>query len=443
MKQLLHQLEELNQKDRQGIAWNETDKEVVCKICECDSYLYKSRLIEMLEKHRQDDSYDILKKLLKDKDEVIRYEAVSVIMGAFLRYEDFWNLYEELCQDTPLVVSEVVKGTGYIADIRNIKREVAIQRLQDIQRKYEKRSNDYVQVMIENQLYFFTEDKKYLDKIAAHMYDDSCDTRYQVLAVLEEIAEYSSDNMEIRQFILERLFQKILSGDRYRYLRIYAIQIYRNICMDMQGTDDSNIMDEKERNFYFNLCERLEYHPTADDILSFCIFKIYYPVEESKEQIFNLLDQYVEKLDDIRLFIFGAYLHIYEARKGENRYFMRLTKQKESAANENKALLLYLKALAVIYENADDYINEQALLYLRESLKYFEGFPVVYDRIAQFSSIESKEHDWAKTKSKNFKKKITEEEIESISLKELYSYQMYFDMEITRKIEKPENFLIS
>lgn len=89
MKQLLHQLEELNQKDRKGIAWNETDKEVVCKICECDSYLYKSRLIEMLEKHRQDDSYDILKKLLKDKDEVIRYEAVSVIMGAFLRYEDF------------------------------------------------------------------------------------------------------------------------------------------------------------------------------------------------------------------------------------------------------------------------------------------------------------------------------------------------------------------
>ena len=102
-------------------------------------------------------------------------------------------------------------------------------------------------------------------------------------------------------------------------------------------------------------------------ILQRCVFELYYPVNNDRyEMILELLEKNRTNMMEEQFFIFGSYVESIYGNSEINRYQQWL---ENNGSEENKALILYLRAVWEVAKDEYDLFNETALKYARESLE--------------------------------------------------------------------------
>ena len=138
-----------------------------------------------------------------------------------------------------------------------------------------------------------------------------------------------------------------------------------------------------------------------------------------------------------QFFIFGSYVESIYVNSEINRYQQWL---ENNGSEENKALILYLRAVWEVAKDEYDLFNETALKYARESLECDKDIPAVYHIIGRLTSPDTSEYEKIKKDLKKHVVYISLQEIEEMSLNKLYSYDTFLKMDILKKIIKPKNF---
>ena len=435
---LLRKLNLLYIKNKTGIPFTQQDITYADTIACCGCNLYKENLIIILADYVEDWSYKILKKLSYDENESIRIAAIRKV-SEFLKTKDFWNLYEEFSEDSQFVTASAIAALDFIGVKKEINDNVRIHRLLGIKKNVPD-SSIYVHLVIDTKLFLDTEDEKYLENIFSHVYHRDHNIRYQALDSLDEIAENISEDKEVIQKIKNVVANKIKNGDEYRDNRIQASQILYKICTEDGTMSWSRYpLHEKEGSYYKKLCKTMEKNPRLEDVLNWCIFQIYYPVEKDYSYCFEMLEKYSEQFYDEKFYIFAAYIEYAYGSKKENKYLEWLKERNHS--EQNQGVILILLGLWEMKYGEDEFESEIAKNYFEKALKYLNDVPVIYEQLSTLISVENEKHLWTEEQSERFKTKISLTEIERLPLERLYNYEMFVNMTILRKIEQPEYFL--
>lgn len=437
---LLNKLNILYQKNKKCIPFNKQDIMYAYEIVYCDCHLYKTNLIFILGEYIEDWSYKILKQLSRDEDESLRIHAIRKISG-FLKTEDFWTLYEEFSDDSQFVSAAAIAALDFIGIEKRIDEKIRIQRLLDIKKKVPD-SLIYVHILMDAKLFLDTEDETYLETIFSYMYHEDYEVRYQVMDSLDEIVANMPEQNETIQKIKNVLADKIKNGDSYRDNRIQASQIYYKICTRNEAwSQERYFIHQRECDFYSKLCKRVKNNPKLEDVLAWCVFQIYYPVEQDYSGCLEILDKYFDRFEDERFYIFGAYIEYAYGMEKENKYLKRLIDKFSS--HKNQGVILILSGLWEMKYTKEWFRNKTAENCFEDALTYLEDVPMVYDQLSSLISAEDDRHSWAEEQSKRFKKKVSLVVMDRLPLEKLYSYETFLNMTILRKIEQPEYFLPS
>lgn len=434
---LLSKISCLNKKQRLGIIFQEGDKKFAEEISKCNSSYYKSKLIDILAFEKEEWSYKILKTLVYDEDEIIAEKAVDIIGESFKKEQDFWRLFEEAENTSEFVKSWIIMMTGYIGLQRGIDDDIIIKRFMSLLNMNQ--DSFYIQLMIYEWLYIMTNHNEYLEKILFGLENDNHEIRYQTLYVLNDII-YDG---ELSDWEMLGQMQKLLCADRkdeLRYNRIFRERIFQYIIEKKGGVDNKNYIYEKENQFFSKIYTAFSECVTVDSLMTYCIFKMYYPVEDKTQEIIELLRKYINRIGDERFLIFAAYV---ECKFGEEMNNVFLNKlQKKDLQGEGKAITLMLQALWELELNPTVLCNKKALENAENALQYSTNIPRIYDIIAKCTSIETPKYKWAKEKSIELKSKISLDEMDEWAFETLYSYETFLNMTILRKMEEPQYFML-
>ena len=213
-----------------------------------------------------------------------------------------------------------------------------------------------------------------------------------------------------------------------RHNRIFRERLIHRI----QESKEKTIVCQKENIFYQKLLS------DSKLVLQRCIFELYYPINDNRyEIVLNLLGKYRTSITEETFFIFASYVESLCGNSEINQYQQWLEK---NGTEKNRALILYLKAVWEIARYDYDLSNETALKYAKQSLEYDKDIPAVYHIIGRLTSPETDEYEKLKKQYKEHRESISLQEIESMQLDELYSYDMFLKMDILKKLIKPEDF---
>ena len=406
-------------KQEQAISFSQEDKKIIQEISQCDNSYYKTKILDVLGEESEDWSYDISKHMIKDNDQLIAEKAISVVVK-FKRFEDFWKLFEEYQKDD-FINYDLIQGIGYIGVRRKLDNEIIEKRLKEILYKLDEKS--YARYMVYDYLFYITEDEKYLDDILEGLSSMDDDIRYQALYTIDDVI---LDGKKWLQKINKRLLYHIEKDKRHN--RIFRERLIRRI----QESKEKTIICQKENIFYQKLLSDSKF------VLQRCIFELYYPMNDNRyEIVLNLLEKYRTSMTEEKFFIFASYVESLYGNSEINRYQQWLEK---NGTEKNRALILYLKAVWEIVRYDYDLSNETALKYAKQSLEYDKDIPAVYHIIGRLTSPETEKYEKLKKQYKEHRESISLQEIESMQLDELYSYDMFLKMDILKKVIKPENF---
>lgn len=413
---LLSKLEYLYKKRKQALYITPEDVQIAKDICTCEEYIYKDNLITtFLCYYKENWCYLLLKELSHDKDEVLRVTAINELCE-FLKVEDFWELYNEFESDNRFVLAAAIAGIEYIGYRKNINVEVQRKRIQDIKEKYDRKEEKdlYVEILLNVKLFLLTNNYMYLEELEKNLCKGDYEDCYQMLQGLDELIDAFWDDDQLVRRLRKNLKHIVEHGDSCRRNRIYALQIYRK-----------------------NFEEHIKQEDVPKDILSKCIYQIYYPVEERMIDYYDELKEEAQKTKDIQILIFGAYVNYNYGRTETNWFLEELLKV--SKDRELKAVTLMLQGLWELQRGEIKFGNIIALKYFQDALEYAVDIPMIYDMIGYLTSIEENEHQLAIEKSKALKQ--CPSDLDNYSLDKLYSFETFYQMSILRKIKMPEYFL--
>lgn len=415
---LLEKLMSIINKQKQAILFSQKDKEIIREISQCNNSYYKTKVLDVLQCELSDWSYDISKYMIKDKNRLIAEKSISVIQE-FKRLEDFLNLFEQYQKD------EFIEAIGYIGIMRQLDDDIIEKRMKEILQNLEKKG--YAKYRIYDYLFYITKNEKYLDAILNGLQSWDDDIRYQALYTVEDVIINEDDNKWLKK-INKKLIDNIEKDKRYN--RIYRERLINRI-RERMGKKKT-IICQKEKKLYQRLLLDEKF------ILQRCVFELYYPVNNDRyEMILELLEKNRTNMMEEQFFIFGSYVESIYGNSEINRYQQWL---ENNGSEENKALILYLRAVWEVAKDEYDLFNETALKYARESLECDKDIPAVYHIIGRLTSPDTSEYEKIKKDLKKHVVYISLQEIEEMSLNKLYSYDTFLKMDILKKIIKPNNF---
>ena len=418
---LLEKLMSIINKQKQAILFSQKDKEIIREISQCNNSYYKTKVLDVLQCELSDWSYDISKYMIKDKNRLIAEKSISVIQE-FKRLEDFLNLFEQYQKDE-FINYELIEAIGYIGIMRQLDDDIIEKRMKEILQNLEKKG--YAKYRIYDYLFYITKNEKYLDAILNGLQSWDDDIRYQALYTVEDVIINEDDNKWLKK-INKKLIDNIEKDKRYN--RIYRERLINRERMGKKKT----IICQKEKKLYQRLLLGGKF------ILQRCVFELYYPVNNDRyEMILELLEKNRTNMMEEQFFIFGSYVESIYGNSEINRYQQWL---ENNGSEENKALILYLRAVWEVAKDEYDLFNETALKYARESLECDKDIPAVYHIIGRLTSPDTSEYEKIKKDLKKHVVYISLQEIEEMSLNKLYSYDTFLKMDILKKIIKPKNF---
>ena len=410
-------------KQKQAILFSQKDKEIIREISQCNNSYYKTKVLDVLQCELSDWSYDISKYMIKDKNRLIAEKSISVIQE-FKRLEDFLNLFEQYQKDE-FINYELIEAIGYIGIMRQLDDDIIEKRMKEILQNLEKKG--YAKYRIYDYLFYITKNEKYLDAILNGLQSWDDDIRYQALYTVEDVIINEDDNKWLKK-INKKLIDNIEKDKRYN--RIYRERLINRI-RERMGKKKT-IICQKEKKLYQRLLLGGKF------ILQRCVFELYYPVNNDRyEMILELLEKNRTNMMEEQFFIFGSYVESIYGNSEINRYQQWL---ENNGSEENKALILYLRAVWEVAKDEYDLFNETALKYARESLECDKDIPAVYHIIGRLTSPDTSEYEKIKKDLKKHVVYISLQEIEEMSLNKLYSYDTFLKMDILKKIIKPKNF---
>lgn len=361
--------------------------------------------------------------MIKDKNRLIAEKSISVIQE-FKRLEDFLNLFEQYQKDE-FINYELIEAIGYIGIMRQLDDDIIEKRMKEILQNLEKKG--YTKYRIYDYLFYITKNEKYLDAILNGLQSWDDDIRYQALYTVEDVIINEDDNKWLKK-INKKLIDNIEKDKRYN--RIYRERLINRI-RERMGKKKM-IICQKEKKLYQRLLLGGKF------ILQRCVFELYYPVNNDRyEMILELLEKNRTNMMEEQFFIFGSYVESIYGNSEINRYQQWL---ENNGSEENKALILYLRAVWEVAKDEYDLFNETALKYARESLECDKDIPAVYHIIGRLTSPDTSEYEKIKKDLKKHVVYISLQEIEEMSLNKLYSYDTFLKMDILKKIIKPKNF---
>lgn len=361
--------------------------------------------------------------MIKDKNRLIAEKSILVIQE-FKRLEDFLNLFEQYQKDE-FINYELIEAIGYIGIMRQLDDDIIEKRMKEILQNLEKKS--YAKYRIYDYLFYITKNEKYLDAILNGLQSWDDDIRYQALYTVEDVIINEDDNKWLKK-INKKLIDNIEKDKRYN--RIYRERLINRI-RERMGKKKM-IICQKEKKLYQRLLLGGKF------ILQRCVFELYYPVNNDRyEMILELLEKNRTNMMEEQFFIFGSYVESIYGNSEINRYQQWL---ENNGSEENKALILYLRAVWEVAKDEYDLFNETALKYARESLECDKDIPAVYHIIGRLTSPDTSEYEKIKKDLKKHVVYISLQEIEEMSLNKLYSYDTFLKMDILKKIIKPKNF---
>ena len=420
---LLEKLMSIINKQKQAILFSQKDKEIIREISQCNNSYYKTKILDVLQCELSDWSYDISKYMIKDKNRLIAEKSISVIQE-FKRLEDFLNLFEQYQKDE-FINYELIEAIGYIGIMRQLDDDIIEKRMKEILQNLEKKG--YAKYRIYDYLFYITKNEKYLDAILNGLQSWDDDIRYQALYTVEDVIINEDDNKWLKK-INKKLIDNIEKDKRYN--RIYRERLINRI-RERMGKKKT-IICQKEKKLYQRLLLGGKF------ILQRCVFELYYPVNNDRyEMILELLEKNRTNMMEEQFFIFGSYVESIYGNSEINRYQQWL---ENNGSEENKALILYLRAVWEVAKDEYDLFNETALKYARESLECDKDIPAVYHIIGRLTSPDTSEYEKIKKDLKKHVVYISLQEIEEMSLNKLYSYDTFLKMDILKKIIKPKNF---
>ena len=420
---LLEKLMSIINKQKQAILFSQKDKEIIREISQCNNSYYKTKVLDVLQCELSDWSYDISKYMIKDKNRLIAEKSISVIQE-FKRLEDFLNLFEQYQKDE-FINYELIEAIGYIGIMRQLDDDIIEKRMKEILQNLEKKG--YAKYRIYDYLFYITKNEKYLDAILNGLQSWDDDIRYQALYTVEDVIINEDDNKCLKK-INKKLIDNIEKDKRYN--RIYRERLINRI-RERMGKKKT-IICQKEKKLYQRLLLDEKF------ILQRCVFELYYPVNNDRyEMILELLEKNRTNMMEEQFFIFGSYVESIYGNSEINRYQQWL---ENNGSEENKALILYLRAVWEVAKDEYDLFNETALKYARESLECDKDIPAVYHIIGRLTSPDTSEYEKIKKDLKKHVVYISLQEIEEMSLNKLYSYDTFLKMDILKKIIKPKNF---
>lgn len=189
----------LCEKNRMAIPFTDEDIVTAEKIADCSDDSCKIDLIFLLGEHIEDWSYEILKKLSKDSNEIVCIHAIKKI-SYFLRTQDFWTLYENFADGSQFVIAAAIAALDYIGVTKEIDAEIRIQRLLKIKEQIPD-SFVYVHLVINTKLFLDTEEEMYLENICRHVHDPDEDVKWQAQDSLDEIIA----NLENEEAVVQNI----------------------------------------------------------------------------------------------------------------------------------------------------------------------------------------------------------------------------------------------
>lgn len=306
---LLSQINVLKEKQRKGIVFREEERNMAEIISKCSSRLYKSRLIDILALERENWSYRILKSLIHDPDEKVAEKAVDTI-AVFQREIDFQRMFEETADANEFVKSWIVMITGCIGGARDIRNEIFMERM-----KYLVKSSQESRVL----------ERKHLEEIRKRLYANSkCEVRY---------------------------------------CRIYRERILRVLNQQLNRSREEWIYPE-EAVFYEKISPMCRDQITPEVLIAYCVFRVYYPIDDGVDEVLKILYQARECWNDNRFLIFAAYMESIYGEKAENIFLKKLTETKQA---EQKAIVFLLQAIWEMEKVPEDYINHKALKFAEKT----------------------------------------------------------------------------
>lgn len=426
-------LTKLQRKQEECRPFSKNDKKIIKQLSQCNSSYYKAKVMDMLIYELEDWSYDILKAMVKDQDRLVAEMAVRSLAN-FIKAEDFANLLEEFEECTDFIKYDIVDMIGYIGFKRKLSDEVIEERMQEILSKLKKDSRAVYSAYAE--LYYVTKEEKYIYKILKDLKSKDDDIRYHILYTIDglmiENNLKSKKLLDEQKQLLQKMEQKLYVNMEHeeRYNRIYRERLIRSIRKTLGK--QMGIIYSKERSF----CERIP--KDSEHILRRCIFELYYPIHDDRQEIvLNLLKDNKEKIKDERFYIFGSYIESLYGNDDVNVYQEWL---EENGSRENEAIILYLRAVWEVALSNYEVSNKKALKYAKKALKCAKDIPAIYHLIGRLTSPDKDCYIELKEKVKQHTKYVTLQKIDNIPLEQLYSYETFLQMDILKKITKPEDF---
>ena len=236
------------------------------------------------------------------------------------------------------------------------------------------------------------------------------------------------DHKQLLQKMEQKLYVNMEHEERHN--RIFRERLIRSIRKTLGKPTE--IIYSKERNFYEQIPEDSEH------ILQRCIFELYYPIHDDRQEIvLNLLKDNKEKIKDERFYIFGSYIESLYGKDDVNVYQEWLERH---GSRENEAIILYLRAVWEVALSDYEVSNKKALKYAKKALKCTKDIPAIYHLIGRLTSPDKDCYIELKEKVKQHTKYVTLQEIDNIPLEQLYSYETFLQMDILKKVAKPEDF---
>ena len=430
---LLSQINVLKEKQRKGIVFREEERNMAEIISKCSSRLYKSRLIDILALERENWSYRILKSLIHDPDEKVAEKAVDTI-AVFQREVDFQRMFEEAADANGFVKSWIVMITGHIGWTRDIRNEIFMERMEYLAESSQE--SGYVPFYSYRWMFLVSEDETYFTKILDGIEHKNHEMRYHAMYVIDGMLETRALERKHLEEIQKRLYAN--SKCEVRYCRVYRERILRVVNQQLNRSREEWIYPE-EAVFYERISPMCRDQITPEVLIAYCVFRVYYPIDDGVDEVLKILYQTREYWNDNRFLIFAAYMESVYGEKAENIFLKKLTETKQA---EQKAIVFLLQAIWEMEKVPEDYINHKALKFAEKAVQFSDSVPRAYDIIARFTSIETDQHRSAVEQSRKQKRRITLKEVEEWPLEKLYSFDTFLEMTILRRTEEPENFTL-
>ena len=319
---LLSQINVLKEKQRKGIIFREEERNMAEIISKCSSSLYKSRLIDILALERKNWSYHILKSLIHDPDEKVAEKAVDTI-AVFQREIDFQRMFEEAADANGFVKSWIVMITGHIGWTRDIRNEIFMERMEYLAESSQE--SGYVPFYSYRWMFLVSEDETFFTKILDGIEHKNHEMRYHAMYVIDGMLETRALERKHLEEIRKRLYAN--SKCEVRYCRIYRERILRVVNQQLNKSREEWIYSE-EAAFYERISPMCRDQITPEVLIAYCVFRVYYPIDDDVDEVLKILYQTREYWNDNRFLIFAAYMESVYGEKAENIFLKKLTETK-------------------------------------------------------------------------------------------------------------------